>query len=110
MIRRSGSVTLVAGIEVWPFESLIAPCGPACPTTAVCADDAEVVPLVFFAVTDTRIVLPLSADCTVYVWFVAPLIAAQLLPCASQPCHWYVNVGVVSLVHVPFSAVSVCPM
>ena len=44
-----------------------------------------------------------------YVCAVAPVIAAQLLPALSQRCHWYVYVGVVSLVHVPVLAVSVWP-
>src|SRR5437763_304903 len=107
MIRRSGSATLVAGIDVWPFESLIAPCGPGCVTAAVAAAVAGPEPLEFVAVTVTRIVLSTSACWTAYVCAVAPLIAAQLLPWPSQRCHWYENVGVVSLDQVPLLAVSV---
>ena len=51
--------------------------------------------------------MPASADCSVYVFAVAPVIAAQALPCASQRCHWYVNVGLP--LQVPAFAVSTCP-
>ena len=54
MIIRSGSVTLDAGIDVSPCVVLIAPGGPGCETTAVCADVAELEPLEFVAVTATR--------------------------------------------------------
>ena len=74
---------------------------PAWVTAAVCADVAEVEPLGLVAVTTTRMVFARSVLATVYVDAVAPEIAAQLLPCASQLCHAYVNVGVVSLVQVP---------
>ena len=56
-------------------------------TAAVCAEVADVEPLEFVAVTVTRIVLPRSADCTTYVLEVEPVMAAQLLPWASQRCH-----------------------
>jgi hypothetical protein len=112
-------VTLDAGIDVRPLTSLIAPAGspvvgggvvvPACVTAAVCEDVAELAPLGFVAVTTTRMVLPTSVLATVYVDAVAPEIAAQLLPCASQLCQAYVNVGVVSLVHVPVDAVKTLP-
>src|SRR3954462_6993070 len=45
MISRSGSPTLDAGTDVWPLDSLMAPCGPGVVTTAVCADVAAVEPL-----------------------------------------------------------------
>src|SRR5690242_3700962 len=84
MIMRSGSVTLDAGMDVSPCVVLIAPAGPGCETTAVCADVAEPEPLGFVAVTATRSVWLTSADCTVYDCAVAPAIAAQLLPAVSQ--------------------------
>ena len=65
MISRSGSPTLVAGTDVWPFASLIAPCGPGCVTAAVCAELAEAEPEGFVAVTVTRSVLSTSAAATV---------------------------------------------
>src|SRR4051794_358008 len=116
MISRFGSVTLDAGTEVWPFGSLIAPAGPgggggaAGPwTSEVCGEVASVWPPVFLAVTRTRSVEPWSLEVTVYVWFVAPLMSLQAAPVVLQRCHWYVNVGVVSLVHVPGCAVSTWP-
>src|SRR6185437_5808938 len=110
MTSRSGRLTLVAGTEVSPLDSLIAPCGPGCPTTAVWADVAEPAPLGFVAVTTTRSVLLSSAVCTTYVCDVAPAIAAHALPCASQRCHAYAYVGVVWLFQVPGLAVRVCPV
>jgi hypothetical protein len=82
---------------------------PVWVTAAVCADVAELEPDGLVAVTTTRIVFARSALAKVYVDAVAPEIDAQLLPCASQLCHWSVNVGVVSLVQVPLPAVSVEP-
>src|SRR6266516_6184873 len=107
MISRAGKLTLDAGIDVWPFCSLIAPCGPGCETTPVGEELAELEPLESVAATTTRNVAPTSADCTVYVCVVAPAMLAQLLLCASQRCHWYVNVGVVVPFHVPGPAVRV---
>src|SRR3954469_21751871 len=89
MISRSGSATLDAGTDVLPLCSGTAPCGPGCATTAVCADVAELEPSGLVAVTVTRSDFPASADCSLYVCAVAPVIAAHALPWASQRCHWY---------------------
>src|SRR3954454_14365453 len=109
MIRRSGSETLEAGIDVAPWAVLPAPAGPGCETMPVCADVADVEPLEFVAVTATRSVLSTSAAWTVYVWAFVSAIGGQLLPAVSQRCHWYVYVGFVSLFQVPVPAVSVWP-
>jgi hypothetical protein len=102
---RFGSTTDDAATVCW-FAPETA---PAFVTAAVCAEVADVEPLEFVAVTLTRIVFARSPDWTTYVCEVALEIAAQLLPWASQLCHWYVIVGVVSLVNVPGDAVSVWP-
>jgi hypothetical protein len=62
-------------------------------TTAVGADVAEAVPAELRAVTRTRSVVPSSADVSVYVFAVAPLMLEQLPPVRSQRRHWYVNVS-----------------
>jgi hypothetical protein len=41
------------------------------------------------AVSTTRTVCPTSEPVSVYVRFVAPAMAAQLLPDPSQSSHWY---------------------
>ena len=65
---------------------------PASETTPVAADAEEgVEPATFDAVTTVRSVLPTSAETTAYVEAVAPPIAAQELPLASQRCQAYVN-------------------
>jgi len=67
MISRAGSTTLVTGIEVFPFGSLIWPSGPggggavAGAITAVGTDADCVLPARFVAVTAARIVWPTSA-------------------------------------------------
>src|ERR1051326_3335812 len=94
MTSRFGKLTLDAGIDVFPFWSLTAPCGPACVTAAVCAETADEAPLGLVAVTETRIVPPTSVDWTEYVCDVEPATAAQPLPFASHRSHWYVKVGV----------------
>src|SRR5262245_41475325 len=80
-----------------------------CPvTTAVWADWTELEPVVFVAVTVTRIVLSLSALTSVYVFWVAFGIGVHAPPDASQRDHAYANVMPVP-VHVPSFAVSVWP-
>jgi len=79
-----------------------------CVTTAVCADVAVLEPVVFVAVTATRIVFPLSVLVSVYVLCVAEAIAAHAAPLASQRDHAYAYVMPVP-VHVPGLAVRVCP-
>ena len=68
----------------------------------------NVSPVVLFAVTSTRIVLPLSAATSVYVVAVAPEMSAHWAPAVSQRCHWYANVSPVP-VQVPWLAVNVWP-
>jgi hypothetical protein len=63
--------------------------GGDAPTTAVGADVAVLEPALFDAVTTTRIVDPTSAADAAYDEPVAPGVAAQLAPPASQRCHWY---------------------
>jgi hypothetical protein len=61
--------------------------GGAAATTAVAADAAVVVPAVFDAVTATTSVLPISAPTAEYVDAVAPGMAVQFAPAASQRRH-----------------------
>ena len=56
-------------------------------TTAVGVDVADCDPRLFFAVTRTRRVFPMSADVGTYVLFVAPLMSEQLAPVESQRRH-----------------------
>lgn len=57
-------------------------------TTAVGAEVAVPVPLVFVALTTTRIVEPTSRLVRAYVFAVAPASEAQELPLAEHRCHW----------------------
>src|SRR5215208_1214695 len=57
-------------------------------TTAVGVDVRAVDPSALVAVTRTRSVLPSSGFLSVYVFSLAPPIAAQLPPSLSQRCHW----------------------
>ena len=77
MRRRFGSETSL--IEI------VAPLGAsALPTTALGTDVDDDAPRVFLALTRTRSVLPWSADESVYVLVVAPLMSAQFPPLASH--------------------------
>ena len=65
-------------------------------------------PASLLAVSCTRTVEPTSAAASVYVCPVASGIATQLLPDASQRCHWWVKlVGL--FVHDPFTTVNAWP-
>ncbi len=92
-ISRSVAGTLVTGIEVSPFGSLIAPAGRLdFVTFAVGADMAEFWPSLFLAVTRTRSVLFSSVSRTMYVLLSAspPGMSTQLLPAALQRRQRYV--------------------
>src|SRR5438270_11790139 len=54
----------------------------------VAADDADVWPAPFVAVTTTRRRAPMSLAVTRYVALVAPARLTQLAPALSQRCHW----------------------
>jgi hypothetical protein len=58
-------------------------------TTAVAAEVAVPVPLLFLAVTTTRIVEPTSRLVRTYVVAVAPASDEQPEPLALHRCHWY---------------------
>jgi hypothetical protein len=77
-------------------------------TVAVCFDTNTVEPEPFFAVTVKRNVMPASACPTVYVLPVAPLIAAQPSPFASQRLQAYATLVGLPL-QVPSLAVNVEP-
>jgi hypothetical protein len=81
-----GSETLVIGIDVVPFRSLMAPAGKAAATGAVASEVDVFVPNAFLAVRATRNRCPTSAD-----------------------FHWYVNVIGAFPVQVPVLADSVWP-
>ena len=78
-------------------------------TTPVCNDVTDALPDAFVPVSTTRMVAPASPLASTYVVAVAPEISAQLLPAASQRCHWCVSVGAGFPLHVPAFAVSVWP-
>src|SRR5687767_8878490 len=69
---------------------------------------AEPEPLAFRAVTRTRMRKPTSALRTPYVLPFAPTTGRQLVPSASQRCHWYAN-PVGSFDQLPSSALSSSP-
>lgn len=60
---------------------------PVGTTTAVAADVALLEPAEFEAVTTRRIVLAVSAEVSVYVWFVAAEMLEQLAPDELQRRH-----------------------
>src|SRR5712692_8473752 len=68
---------------------------------------AVVDPNLFDAFTRIRSSRPTSDERTPYVVPVAPTMSTQLLPFASQTCHWCVKET--APVHVPLLAVSVSP-
>jgi hypothetical protein len=76
MTRRSGSTTLLAGIETFPFSSLTAPVGSFV-ISGVGADATVVDPVAFEALTTNSIVEPASLDARVYVCPDAPEIVPQ---------------------------------
>src|SRR4051794_5086091 len=82
--------------------------GPAV-TTAVASETAVTGPRSSVMVTDRRIVCPTSPVATPYVGFVAPAIATQLVPLASQRCHVRTITSVPAYCQPPSSAVSVSP-
>jgi len=60
---------------------------PFAVTTAAVDEFAVAEPSVFWAVTTTRSVVPTSAGCTTYVWFVAPAMSTHAAPVALQRCQ-----------------------
>src|SRR5947209_2167607 len=60
---------------------------PGC-TTAVCCEVAWAEPAAFGSVTSTRTVVPTSPWPSVSVHAALPGLLWQLLPAASQACHW----------------------
>ncbi len=62
--------------------------GGARATVAVAVVLAGVAPAVFVAVTTARIVLPVSAAVSVYVWPVAFAMSVQFAPAVSHRRHW----------------------
>jgi hypothetical protein len=91
-MSRCGGATLVTGIDVWPFGSLLAPGGASgSETTAVGADVAELEPWLLRAVTATRSRDPRSRAGTAYVWPVEPDRATQFWPALLHRSHWNVN-------------------
>src|SRR5437763_10107905 len=81
----------------------------AAATLAVGTLVAEFEPSELLASTTTRAVLPWSALANLYVCVVAPAIAWQPAPLASQICHWYWKVIGVDPFQVPGLAVAVLP-
>ena len=80
MSRRLGSATsLIEIVEPHGASALL--------TTAVGAELADAVPAEFRAVSRTRSVVPSSAEVSVYVLLVAPLMSEQLAPVRSQRRH-----------------------
>ena len=57
-------------------------------STALGALVAVSTPASFVAVTTTTTVWPWSSTVSVYVSSSAPVMSTQLLPAASQRCHW----------------------
>src|SRR5690348_14958492 len=103
MLRRAGACRS-------PIWMVPVPVGqPFVPGTALVGAETYVVePAVFVATTATRRVLPAAACANLCVELVAPLIVAQLLPCASQRIHAKAyDVGLP--LHVPWLAVTVEP-
>jgi aminoglycoside phosphotransferase (APT) family kinase protein len=93
----AGAAVLAAGVAG----------GPA--ITAVGGDAADADPALLVPVTTTSTVEPTSELPSTYVEEVAPEIAEQCAPLASQSSHWYENVGAGDPVQVPSAAVSVLP-
>ena len=61
---------------------------PPLVTSPVAFEVAEAEPVLFVAVTMTRILWPTSVDASVYVAPVAPLTFEQHSPAVLQSCHW----------------------
>src|ERR671939_1091859 len=87
-LKRTRSTSSRFGSDTSATETLAPPGASALPTTPVGADVADVVPAEFRAVTRTRRVLSRSADVSVYVFDVAPLMFEQLPPVVSHRRHW----------------------
>jgi len=88
--NRAGEVTSETLTAPVPAGHPVAGGGAGAVTTAVGTDVELVEPALFVAVTATRNVVPTSACVSTYVCAVAPPIAAQLAPVASQRLHAYV--------------------
>jgi hypothetical protein len=80
----SWAVPLIVGGDVFAGGT-----GGADFTTAVCAEVAVTVPLLFVALTATRSVEPTSELVTMYVLAVAPVMELHALPLVLQRRHWY---------------------
>ena len=81
---RAGGARPAIWIGPAPVGQPVATGGVALAITAVCADDAKVLPSRFFAWTVKRTVLPTSAALRTYVAAVAERMFAQFAPSLSQ--------------------------
>ena len=84
-------------VSVCPFEGVPAIVGGAvltgatfgaAVTVAVVAEAWVAVPVVSVALTLERSVFETSAEPTVYVWDVAPMMSAHAVESGLQRCHW----------------------
>ena len=103
-------------LRVWPSctvpETAGSPVfvgGAAASTVAVAAAIAVAEPAAFVNDSADRSVEPMSVTETAYVREVAPEMAAQEAPAASQRCHWNPHEAGLAPVQVPYEAVSVWP-
>src|SRR5262245_51813992 len=101
--------TLVAGIEISPLGSLIAPLGSGSVTIADSLDSTVVEPTELRAPRLKRILWPTSADVSRYVRAVAPPIDVHSPPCELQRSQRYENEMDPAPLHVPGLAVASCP-
>jgi hypothetical protein len=108
MTRRSGSTTLLAGIETFPFVSRIAP-GGSFVTAGVGADATVDDPVALAALTTNSTVDPASADVSTYVWADAPEIVPQRFPELSQRYQLKLYEIVCVLLQLPIEPVTVLP-
>jgi hypothetical protein len=108
MTRRSGSTTLLAGIETFPFSSLTAP-GGSFVITGVGAEATVDDPVAFEALTTNSIVEPASLDPSTYVCADAPEIVWQWLPELSQRYQLKLYETACALLQLPTEPVTVLP-
>ena len=103
----AGACTSTASMDLPPEGSVTTLGGFSATTTAVGAEVCVSLPGVFFAVTERRRVLPLSAATSTYVLLVAPVIGVHAAPVASQRDQAYVNVIGAAPAQVPSVPTSV---
>jgi hypothetical protein len=103
-------VVVVAGVVVVVVAVVVDGAGAGGgATTPVAAEDADVDPLWFVAVTAIRNTCPTSADVTVYVELTAPAIGPQPEPSVEHRCHRSVYVTPLPL-QLPVLAVKTFPI